>query len=230
MRLFIVRHADPDADYHGISAEGHLQARATAEAMSGIGLDAIYCSPMKRVLDTMHYIAEKTNIVPAVEDWMKELEWWIDHEPGGRRSAWNLAGEVIRSKVPSYETCMEHPVTQRMRDEYEALKGHSDRFLIGLGLQRVEGRYRATSAGDRRVAVFTHGGLGLTWLSHLLDLPLTLFWSGFWLDPCSITTVHFEQRSSQWAVPRCLCVNDTSHLQAAGLKPQRSSIYSKFAT
>lgn len=228
MRLFIIRHADPDDNYESISAGGHLQAKATAEALSKINMDAIYCSPMKRALDTMQYAASKLNLKPLIENWMKELEWWIDYEPWGKRSAWNLPGEVIRLKKPSYDTCLDHPVTQSMREEFEALKKASDSFLEKLGFKRVDGRYRIINQSNEKIAIFTHGGLGMTWLSHLLDLPPTLFWSGFWLDPCSITTVHFENRSKGWAVPRCLCINDTSHLREAGLRHQASSIFRKF--
>ena len=42
-------------------------------------------------------------------------------------------------------------------------------------------------------------------------------WNSFWLAPTSVTTVLFDQRSPEWAVPRCLAVGDTSHLHKAGL-------------
>jgi probable phosphoglycerate mutase len=67
------------------------------------------------------------------------------------------------------------------------------------------------------VAVFTHGGLGATWLAHLLEIPPPLAWAGFWLAPSSVTTVLLEERAELYATPRCLAVADTSHLYAADL-------------
>jgi hypothetical protein len=64
----------------------------------------------------------------------------------------------------------------------------------------------------------------VTWLAHLLDLPLTLVWSGFWLAPSSVTTILFDERSTVWATPRCLGVGDVSHLYAAGLPVQPAGI------
>ena len=80
----------------------------------------------------------------------------------------------------------------------------------------------------KKIAIFAHGGIGLTWLAHLLEIPLTYFWTGFWLDPASVTVIHFEQHTDKWATPRCLIINDISHLREAGLKPQLSSIFNKF--
>lgn len=75
-----------------------------------------------------------------------------------------------------------------------------------------------------KIAVFCHGGLGLTWLAHLLEIPLPLVWSGFWLPPSSVTTVLFDERSPQWAVPRVVGLGDVSHLYEAGLPVQPSGI------
>ncbi|MDQ4100550.1 MAG: hypothetical protein M3121_08630 [Chloroflexota bacterium] len=55
------------------------------------------------------------------------------------------------------------------------------------------------------------------WLAHLLEIPLSLVWVGFWLPPRSVTTVLFEERSSKRAAPRCIGLGDVPHLYAAGL-------------
>ena len=59
---------------------------------------------------------------------------------------------------------------------------------------------------------------------HLLEIPLPLMWAGFHLPPSSVTTVLFDERSEQWAVPRCTGVGDVSHLYAAGLPVQPAGI------
>lgn len=67
------------------------------------------------------------------------------------------------------------------------------------------------------IAVFCHGGFGLTWLAILLGLPVVQVWSSFYLAPSSITTILMDERSLEYAVPRALAVSDTSHLYKAGL-------------
>ena len=54
------------------------------------------------------------------------------------------------------------------------------------------------------------------WLAHLLEIPLSLVWVGFWLPPSSVPTVLFEERSSKRAAPRCIGLGDVAHLYAAG--------------
>jgi hypothetical protein len=70
--------------------------------------------------------------------------------------------------------------------------------------------------------VFCHGGFGLTWLAHLLGMPVSQVWSSFYLAPSSVTTVLFDERSEGKAVPRAVSVGETGHLYAAGLQTQVS--------
>ena len=92
-----------------------------------------------------------------------------------------------------------------------------DEFLSRHGYERVAGRYRIKNRNDQKIAVFCHGGFGLTWLAHLLEIPVHLMWSGFWLPTSSVTTLIFEECSNEWAVPRCIQLGDTSHLYESGL-------------
>jgi probable phosphoglycerate mutase len=57
-------------------------------------------------------------------------------------------------------------------------------------------------------------------LAHLLELPPSLVWCGFYSWPSSVTDIYFDERSHNWAVPRALHVADVSHLYNAGLRPQ----------
>jgi broad specificity phosphatase PhoE len=85
------------------------------------------------------------------------------------------------------------------------------------GYVREDGCYRIQSPNRETIAVFCHLGFGLTWLSHLLELPFPLVWSAFWLPPSSVTTILFEERSEQWAIPRCTGLGSVSHLHKVGL-------------
>ncbi|UNL95251.1 histidine phosphatase family protein [Paenibacillus polymyxa] len=232
MRLYIIRHADPDYPNNTITPEGHLEAKALAKRLSSHGLDRIYVSPLGRALDTMRYTTDSLGMTYEVEDWTQELALKLEDTPYGRLSHWDLPGEVIRSgsPLPTHDSWKEISYYQGTQspETFERLKVHSDEFLKRQGFERVEGRYRILKHTEDRVAVFCHGGFGLTWLAHLLELPLALVWSGFWMPPSSVTTILFDERSKEWAVPRCIGFSDVSHLYAEGLPVRPRGIITNF--
>jgi probable phosphoglycerate mutase len=100
------------------------------------------------------------------------------------------------------------------------MQASADEFVGRLGYRREGALYRTMRRNPEKVALFCHGGFGLALLAHLLHVPLTLAWSGFWLPPSSVTTILMDERSDEWAVPRCTGLGDVSHLYAAGLPVQ----------
>lgn len=233
MRLYIIRHADPDYENDTITPDGHLEARALAERMRRTGLDKIFCSPLGRAMATMKYTADALGMDYEILDWTRELhELWFENTPWGPSMAWDIPGEFIRSRdtMPNHETWMKEEFFNQpiISEAFEKVKKGSDDFLKSLGYERIGGRYRILKRNTYKIAVFCHNGLALTWLAHLLEIPLTLMWSGFWLAPTSVTTVLFDERSDEWAVPRCLHVGDISHLYHAGLQEKPSGIIRNF--
>lgn len=232
MRLYIIRHADPDYPNNTITAEGHLEAKALAKRMSSHGLDRIYASPMGRALDTMSYTAQALGMSHEVEDWTQELSLKLENTPYGRLSHWDLPGEVIRSAepLPTHESWHQNSYYQDTanKEVFEQIKAHSDEFLLRQGFERIGGKYKIHRHNQDRVAVFCHGGFGLTWFAHLLELPLSLVWSGFWMPPSSVTTILFDERSDEWATPRCIGFGDVSHLYAEGLPVRPRGVITNF--
>lgn len=228
MRLYIIRHADPDYPNKTITPAGHLEAEALARRLEGENLDKIYVSPLGRARHTMQYTADRLGMRYEVQDWVQEIgEFRIDREKYGRSVAWNADGEVMRRRPLPTESDWH---TREPFDDpnfvnvYNRVRDDSDAFVASHGYRREDGAYRIENGNRDRIAVFCHAGFGLTWLAHLLDLPLTLAWSGFFMAPSSVTIVLFDERSEDFAVPRCLCVGDTSHLYEAGLPVQPAGI------
>ncbi len=228
MRLFIIRHADPDYPNNTITPAGHLEAGALARRMSRLGLDRIYCSPLGRAIDTARYTADTLNIEPIILPWTAELDWRASAPPWGELMAWDSPGEIIRAQSPrlAHETWHElsHWKAGELHRKFTSLQRHSDEFLAGLGYVRQEGLYRPEKPNREKIAIFCHGGFGLTWIAHLLDIPVSMVWAGFWLPPSSVTTILFDERSADWATPRCIGMGDVSHLYEANLPVQPSGI------
>ncbi|MEX2607210.1 MAG: histidine phosphatase family protein [Kiritimatiellia bacterium] len=227
MRLYIIRHADPDYANDTITPRGHAEAHALADRLSDVTLDHIYCSPMGRARATAGYTAEQKNMTPVVLDWTAELgHWQIDqpHDQGGNVCAWDVHGHRVRTREPLPTGRDWHTMApfdnSMFREEFDQLAQHSDELLTRHGYVREGGVYRVERSNRHALAVFCHGGFGLTWLAHLLAIPLPLMWSGFFLSPSSVTTILFDEREPGVAVPRCLGLSDLSHLYAAGLLEQ----------
>lgn len=224
MRLYIIRHADPDYANNTLTPAGHLEAQALARRLASHGLDYLYCSPLERARLTARYTADLLKIEPAVEEWTQEIpDWRVELAGWGPMPKWDLPAEVLRAQpYPTHETWHEMPFwdAASTRACFDALVAASDQFLARHGYVREGRLYRCVRPNRAQVAVFCHQGFGVTWLAHLLDIPPPVMWSAFYLAPSSVTTVLFEERSAQWAAPRCLAVGDVSHLYEARLPVQ----------
>ena len=233
MRLLIIRHADPDYENNTITPEGHLEAKALAVRLAKEKIDRLYASTMGRARDTMHYTEQALKKKGQLEEWACEIEdYRVELEPWGKLAAWQVPGEIVRAGLPvsapeiwNTIPCLKDPLYKKRCD---LVAQQADDFLARHGYQREGGRYACVKPHSEKIAIFCHNGLGLTWLAHLLNLPVPLVWTGFWLAPSSVTTVLFDERSKDWAVPRCIEVGDTSHLAVAGLPVRPRGIRANF--
>jgi broad specificity phosphatase PhoE len=233
MRFYLIRHADPDYPNNTITPAGHLEAKALGERLSRERLTRIYSSPLGRAVDTMRYTAEATGLQPTIEDWSAELsDCRLDLPPWGDMTMWDIPGQIIRANrpFPTHDNWQEMPCYSKplFKEPIDRLAQNADAFFARHGYQRQAGVYKIIHPNRERLALFCHGGLGLCLLSHLLEIPLPLMFAGFFLPPSSVTTILFDERSKDIAVPRCIGLGDTSHLYAANLPTQPSGIKANF--
>ena len=101
MRLYLIRHADPDYPNNTITPAGHLEAEALARRLTHEGLTRIYCSPLGRAVHTMQYTAQATGLTPQIEPWMAELdEFRIPlPPPWPALMAWDIPGQITRQEA-----------------------------------------------------------------------------------------------------------------------------------
>jgi broad specificity phosphatase PhoE len=227
VRLYIIRHADPDYENDTLTPAGQHEAIALSRRLSGYNIDYIYSSPITRAKLTAKYTAELCKIDPIFEDWLIEIPGWEIEELDGI-PAWDIPGEKFREKQPfaTHETWQQLPFLdeERFSSYWAQFKQNSDAFIERHGYKREGGRYRQVEPNRDQIAVFCHNGTALAWLAHLLEIPLPMVWSSFWHAPSTVSTVIFEERSATWAVPRCLSVGDTPHLYEARLPIQPRGI------
>lgn len=209
MRIFLIRHADPDYWRDTITEIGHRQAKALARSLEKVQIDRLFSSPLGRARATAKYIAESKNLQLEILDWLAEL----DGNFGADLWAWNISGsEVFKSgKLPDMENWDEIvPYGRKMVPQWKTLAQNFDKFLSEFGYIRDCLRYRIISPNNLTIALVSHAGTILTLLSYLVNMPLPLAYIHFSCDPSSLTELIWEE-SSGYAVPRIVRLNDMSH-------------------
>ncbi|MFZ6028457.1 MAG: histidine phosphatase family protein [Chloroflexota bacterium] len=230
MRLYIIRHGDPDYANDCLTETGQVEAAALGEYMATIGLDRLYCSPLGRARQTAAPIAAETGLEARVLEWTRELPYLPVVED--RLSYWDIHGHLIRH--PEYLTDPRQwnviaPFAAVPLDKmFHSVVEKSDEFLASLGYERQNGVYAVHQSNTWKVAVVCHGAFGLLWLAHLLAIPLPLMWAGFYLHPTSITTVLFDERTPGVATPRCIGLGETPHLHQKRIPLSRMGIHGNY--
>jgi probable phosphoglycerate mutase len=224
MRLYLARHADPDSARDSLTPQGEREADALAARFAAERITRLYCSVTGRSLATAERIARRTGVAVTQERWLIEPHHLRVEQAGRTYMMWDTFGETVRARTPLPEgdawfrtPPFDAPAVSSTWAEFAAC---CDGMVAAHGYVREGARYRIERASDERIAVVSHNGTVLLFIAHLLALPLPLVWCGFYTWPASVTTIHFEEHSDLWAVPRALCVADTSHLRTAGLEPQ----------
>lgn len=222
MILYIIRHGDPDYENDTLTQKGHREAELLSQRMKDCSLTHIFSSPLGRAQDTMKYTSQITRLDPIIEEWTRELSWLKFDTPYGKLSAWDIPGEVYMNKYGLEESHTESgsyfPDMNMPSRTFDKITAASDKFFAHFNYIKEGNVYRIEKPSKARIAVFCHGGFGLTWLAYLLNIPFPVMWSGFWLPPTSVSTILFEERSEIWAVPKCIGLADISHL-ASGNEP-----------
>lgn len=176
-------HADPPLDPHGVR-----EAERVADRLAGEDVDAIYVTPLQRTRQTAAPLARRLGLQPRVESDLREVHLG-DWEGGAFRI------HVIEG----------HPLAKRVFDEErwdvipnaEATEALEKR--VREGITRIAEAHR-----DRRVVVFTHGGVIGTIVSSATGGRRFAFIGA---DNASIT--HLVVAGDRWILRR---FNDTGHL------------------
>lgn len=148
--IYFIRHAENEANILkqiscnkvdlALTEKGVLQAEQTAEAMTGKGLKAIFCSPMLRTRQTAEIIGRKVGLTPIVLEELKEAnvgdfervpstpEIWKEHDEYIAR--WGQGEHDLR--MPGGETYTEL-LTRARRGFFKAIQGHENEAVALVG-------------------------------------------------------------------------------------------------
>lgn len=228
MLLFYVRHGDPIYNPDSLTPLGHEQAKAVAKRFLICGLDEIYASSSMRARQTAQptcdLLKKEMRLCPWAEEGRAWANFTVPLANGSRTWAFSDAKTVqkfnsaeVRALGAKWYT---HPDFQDTNFEkgVREIDGEVDNFLLHLGFRhdRENGCYQVVRQNTQRVALFAHQGMGMAFLSSLLDIPYPQFSTHFDIGHTGMTVIHFNERA-EIVVPKVLQLANDAHLYREGL-------------
>lgn len=199
-RLFLLRHGEVETRYHRVfaggrvdmdlSPRGHEQARALAGWLRRHPVDAVVCSPMKRVRQTLAPLDGHCAAPLHVMHDLREVDFgdwtgfgWSELKDKFGVSAYDWLKHMEAGTIPNGESAADM------------------RARVGPCVHEILRTY-----AGRNVAVYCHGGIVRLLLSLLLEIPLTKM-GAFEIDYASVTQVELVPEKGH--VPEVRLLNFT---------------------
>ena len=148
--LYLIRHGENPANItkefshrlvdYPLTPKGVLQARQTGEYFKNKQIDAIYCSPLKRAIETAEIIGRAIGLQPIVMEQFREVNVGVLEALGGSPENWAAHDAIVRAwfegqpdlTFPEGENY--HMLRERMRAGVEQiLRGQDDKRSIIVG-------------------------------------------------------------------------------------------------
>jgi len=205
MILYCVRHAESVYNGEGriqghanppLSEIGLAQAAALAEGLKQFPpIDALFCSPLQRAMQTAAPIADALGLEIQQIDQLKELNVGIFQ---GKR--WDEIMQEFPEEARAWKS---------LEPDYVIPGGESRRQLMHRGRAALE---RIRRSGFERALVVSHGGLLTAALKALLNVPAEC-------NPFSLMNASVSQLvwpSAELPTVKLLTLNETWFLREAG--------------
>lgn len=230
MRIFIIRHGDPDYVNDTLTEKGHREARLLAEKLSKEKIDYIYTSPMGRAKATCMYTAKalKMEEQVVVKDWLHEFDHALVLPSGENRPIlWDMLPEFWTKEEKMYDpkrwSEQAFYKAAGIDKAYAEVANGLDSLLSEHGYVRDGGIYVTKAGNTKTLAFFCHFGLEMMLLSHLCGLSPVVATHAFVALPTSLTTLYTEERREGIASFRCCGFGDIGHLYAGNEPPSASA-------
>jgi alpha-ribazole phosphatase len=199
LEIILVRHGETEWNvgeiFRGrididLNETGKKQAELLSEYLSGLKIEAVYSSPLKRALNTAQAIARHHNLRVQITDGLNDLDF-------GQWQGLSLEG-----------------VREKYKEAYAEWANHPERVRLPGGETLGQVRKRAIKVVDEvtakykgAVVLVSHRVVNKVLICALLGLDNSHFWN-IRLDTCGLTTFTYE--NGRFVLIRH---NDTSFLK-----------------
>ena len=192
MKIFLVRHGstlwNQELRYQGqtdieLSEQGREQAALAADYLKGQNIQALYCSDLRRCIQTAKIIGDSVELEAIIEPRFREISFGI----------WEgLTYAEAKARYPEL-------VRQRIKNTLN--------FQIPRGESLYQGMERAWEAWEEilpkphdPVAIITHGGIIKVLLHKAGVMTIDEFW-GVEIKPASITMLDTDTKQRRFLLP-----------------------------
>lgn len=247
MRLFFIRHGDPDYENDTLTQKGIREAECLSNYIHNLGIDKAYQSPLGRARKTAEYSLEKLGMEADTLDWLKEFpalydpnllpdandayrtELTKDSESGSynKRIVWDI--------LPSYFAV--HPElfgrdswrncrlveNSNMIEVYDRVRKSFLELLAEYGYEKSGDVFRVEKGNDKKLAFFCHFGITSVLMSVLFNISPFVPLQFMAMAPTSVTEIVTEERENKIAIFRALRIGDITHLNMANENPSFSA-------
>lgn len=94
MKLFIIRHGDPDYTIDSLTEKGRKEAALLAERLKNVKIDHFYVSPLGRAQATAKYTLDAMGRTAETCPWLREFDAHVkDIHTGEERIPWDMLPE-----------------------------------------------------------------------------------------------------------------------------------------
>ncbi|MEQ4519767.1 MSMEG_4193 family putative phosphomutase [Pseudarthrobacter sp. B907] len=178
-----------------LSERGRAQAERLSERLSGLGVDALYSSPLERACETAEPTAVRTGLAVKHDDGLVECDF----------GEWTGSAIVDLASLPEWQTVQHSPSAFRFPD------GESFPEMQARIVGAMEALCAAHAGGV--VVCFSHADPIKAAVAHALGTPLDLFQRIF-ISPGSVSAISYTDGQD----PAVLMVNSTAE-PLSGLRP-----------
>ncbi len=212
MKLYFVRHGETAYNTEGrfqghidipLDEKGKEQAEKLADRFqNGEKIDAIYCSPLSRALDTARVVGSKVHVNPSPDSNLKELgmgEW------EGKTVQEIITQHKDADGTPLFLKCKDDPVNNPMPGGEKA--NEVDRRVM-TSLQKI----MESHLPAENIMIVTHACPIAVVLCHVLHQDLRELTKNLNTDNASVTVLEVGP-DLDIDKAKLLVKNDTSHLQ-----------------
>ncbi len=225
MKLYFIRHADPDYANNTLTPTGFREAEALGEYYKDFSFDEAYCSPLNRAkLTADAFFRRHPGRHYEVKDWLREFDPLIRVPYAeGEVTPWDFLPAAFAAEDAFFSGegyfGSEWLRSGRVEELYRESADGLDEILERNGYRRKGRYYEAFASNERVLLFFCHFGKMSVLLSHLLNIPYVLLAQHFECQPTGVTVAVTEERKRGEAQFRCLRYSDVTHLLVNHLQP-----------
>lgn len=205
MLIYFIRHGNPCYEPDSLTPRGHYEAEETAKFLLTRNIEKIYSSDSVRAYKTAEHFANLS------KKEITKMHWASEYVSG------EYFGTMINGYFEFFDTAKQYREAcardqddpewykhkpwcdMRMKEGSDYFDKEIDAWLESMNVihDREKKEFYAKRQTPESVALFSHGGVGMKFLTSMLDMNLVKFpilFRGF--DTCSVTVFEISLEDS----------------------------------